>query len=167
MDELVVDFKAESLTLIGEMLTILEAIEGDASKFTQLEQYGQIVDRIMGASKSLALMDPKLKPMMEPIGKYTEVCKEVAYKGSQVPNNEALFNAVVGLLFDGAEMIKELVEGIGNNKSVAIKDAVNQTFLERLVWVTKQFGSNLRGTLDTGANKKTSEIEELLKKMGL
>lgn len=97
MDELVVDFKAESLTLIGEMLAILEAIEGDASKFTQLEQYGQIVDRIMGASKSLAMMDPKLKSMMEPIGKYAELCKEVAYKGSQVPNNEALFNAVVGL----------------------------------------------------------------------
>ncbi len=167
MNELVADFKKESQELVGKMLVILETIEGDSSRFAQLEQYGQIVDRIMGAAKSLALMEPDLKEVMQSIGEYSELCKEVAYKGSQVPNNEALFSAVVGLLFDGAESIDRMLSNIENQKFIDFKGALNKTFLDRLLWISKQFGANLRGTLDTTQNNSASEIEIILKKFGL
>ena len=52
MDEIVVDFKEESKELIGQLNQILAECEGNFDKRIRLEEYGQIVDRIMGVQKS-------------------------------------------------------------------------------------------------------------------
>ena len=51
-------FKEESLELIEELLEILESVEEDITQNERLEEYGQIVDRIMGAAKSFAASEP-------------------------------------------------------------------------------------------------------------
>lgn len=171
MDELIADFKSESKTLAGQLLEILEAIEGDYSQFRRLEEYGQIVDRIMGTAKSLAVGIPELQTILGPIGNYGELCKAVAYKGSQVANNAELYNIVVALLLDATEMMQEMIENMGSGK-IDLKSVLNATFVDRLRWLEQKFPAHLRasvgpGGASAGAGSATANLNDLLKSFGI
>jgi hypothetical protein len=177
MKEMISEFKDESKSLIEQMITILEEIEGDFNKKVQLENYGQVVDRIMGGAKSLVMaMDTSElieKEKMEKVGSYTELCKIVGYKGSQIESNQEFYNIVVALLLDATEMLDKLVENLGNNLRPNLKEVVSNTFLDRLRWVSQHFPANIRGSVavDKGVKKSATqsqeEIDALLKQMGL
>ena len=55
-----------------------------------MEQFGQIVDRVMGAAKSINAQE---------IGAFCELCKVIAYKASQT-KDDRLLEVVVSILFD-------------------------------------------------------------------
>lgn len=167
MDELLTEFQSEAKTLVGQLLAILEAIEGDYSQYKQLENYGQIVDRIMGTSKVLAGMVPELAKVMGTIGNYGELCKAVSYKASQVANNEGLYTVVVALLLDATEMLNEMISNLANHQKLDMKEFLSKTFLDRLQWVEKQFDAGLRGTLTSEGLGKQGSIADLLKALGV
>lgn len=165
MDELITDFQSESKMLTGQLMEILETIEGDYSQFKRLEEVGQLVDRVQGTAKSLAVGLPELAAPLEAIGKYGELCKAVAYKGSQVANNEQLFNIVVALLLDAAEMMDEMIASVNAAEALDFKKVLSNAFVDRLKWLEKQFPSHLRASVGTG--QTGGDINDILKSMGL
>ena len=167
MDELISEFQSESKTLIGQLIELLESIESDYSQYKRLEEYGNIVDRIMGAAKTMAEAMPGLKNSLDSIGQYSELCKTVSYKGSQVSNNESLYNVVVALLLDATEMLQDMVTNIGDHALVDVKKVLSKTFLDRLRWISQQFDENLRSSVDIKQKTNQASIEDLLKSLGI
>ncbi|MDZ4661893.1 MAG: hypothetical protein SGJ18_09790 [Pseudomonadota bacterium] len=169
MDEIVVDFKSESKKLVEEMMEILEEVDGQYVHRFMLENYGQLVDRIMGGAKNLALIVEKPDPI-EKIGKYAELCKLVGYKSSQVAE-EQLFTISVALLLDATEMLRDMIIFLETDKEVDVKGLLNNTFLDRLSWVATKFDESLRASvaINKGIAPKNSQdqIDALLKQLGI
>lgn len=163
MENLITDFQEESDGLLTQLLEILEGIEGDYTQVRRLEEYGQIVDRMMGAAKSLAMSDLDAQASLEIVGKYCELCKIVSYKASQVENNEGLYTVVVALLLDATEMLQEMVKGLDQG-TISANQFLPKTFLERLRWVTTQLPPDLRGSLNLSQSQES--IDSILKSMG-
>lgn len=166
MDEIISEFQSESKELVGQLIEVLETIEGHYSRYKELEGYGQMVDRIMGAAKSLALEPGDYKDTMEMIGRYAELCKIVSYKASQVGNNESLFNVVVALLLDATEALQEMILGLSKSSKINMKEVLTKTFLDRLRWVSEQFDANLRSSVGVAKTMSQNDIDQVLKSMG-
>ncbi len=167
MDEFLIDFQSESKTLVGQLLEILEAIESDYSQYKRLEEYGNIVDRIMGTAKTLAEAVPELKVVMDSIGSYGELCKAVSYKASQIADNRNLHTVMVALLLDATEMLQSMIDHIRDSKELDLKKVLSKTFLDRLRWASQQFDSSVRATLDYGDQNTQATINDLLKALGV
>ena len=163
MDEIITEFQSESEMLVGQMLELLESIEGEPSQVKRLAQYGQYVDRMMGTSKSLALAVPERQAQFSTIGTYCEICKQVGYKGSQITQNEELYNVVVALLLDATEMLQSMISALGV-QTVDLKSFLSETFLDRLLWVTQQFAPEVRGTV---ASVSKADLTHLLRSLGV
>lgn len=165
MDPLILEFQTEAQGLVSELTVILESIEDDYSQVSQLEKYGQIVDRIMGTAKTLIGEFPEIQASLQSIAQYAELCKIVSYKGSQVLHNENLFITVVALLLDATEMLSEMTKQLNTLQDLDAKKFLSVPFLDRLRWVSTQFESGLRSTVALG-NKPDQTIENLLKNLG-
>jgi hypothetical protein len=166
--EIVEEFLSESKVLITETLELLEGIEDDFSQVSKLADYGNNVDRIMGGAKNLALMAPA-DHALHMISDYAALCKAVGYKASQITDNEQFFNICVGLLLDATEVLTILLNNIDENTAV-LKKNIPENFIERLRWVSHQFSESYSASVGTGAapkKMKQSEIDDLLKKLGL
>lgn len=167
--EILKEFQNESKILIDKMISILETCEGDFSQVKGLEEFGQNVDRIMGAAKSLALLaDPD--HLIHKIADYSAICKAVGYKSSQIQDNEQFYDICVALLLDGTEVLRTMIDTLTSGKT-AVKELFSKTLLERLRWVSSVFSADIRGSVDVhkGEKKKLSQndIDDLLKKLGL
>jgi hypothetical protein len=151
------------------MTSILETCEGDYSQVKGLEEYGQNVDRIMGAAKSLALM-AKPDHLIHKIADYSAICKAVGYKSSQIQDNEQFYDICVALLSDGTEVLQAMIDNLTEGNAT-VKELFSKTFLERLRWVSSVFSADIRGSVDVHKGQKTklsqNEIDDLLKKLGL
>lgn len=170
MDEIVVEFKEESKKLVDEMMEILEEVDGQYIHRFMLENYGQLVDRIMGGAKNLALVAEKPDHIAK-IGKYAELCKLVGYKSSQV-QEEQLFTISVALLLDATEMLKDMLVHLETEKEVNIQGLLNNTFLNRLSWVATKFDESLRASVAVNkgvvtTKKSQDQIDVLLKQLGI
>ncbi len=169
MDEILVEFKDESKKLVDEMMEILEEVDGQFSHKFLLENYGQLVDRIMGGAKNLETMGLVQGPGVEKIGKYAELCKLVGYKSSQV-ESEQLFTVSVALLLDATEMLQAMITHFGTDQEVEVKSLLNATFLERLTWIATKFDEKLRGSVAVNkepSKKSQDQIDALLKQLGI
>ncbi|OQW48573.1 MAG: hypothetical protein A4S09_04025 [Proteobacteria bacterium SG_bin7] len=169
MDEILVEFKDESKRLVNEMAEILEEVDGQFSHKFLLENYGQLVDRIMGGAKNMATMGLAKGPGVEKIGKYAELCKLVSYKSSQV-DNEQLFTISVALLLDATEMLQEMINQFGTPQEVDVKSLLNATFLERLTWIATKFDEKLRASVAVNkepSRKSQDQIDMLLRQLGV
>ncbi|UOF02151.1 hypothetical protein [Bdellovibrio reynosensis] len=164
---IVEDFVDESKTLIPEMLDLLESIEGDFTQVLKLADYGNLVDRIMGGAKSLALMASE-DHALHMIADYSAVCKAVGYKASQITANKQFFNVCVGLLLDATETLEVLLENI-NQSTSELKQNIPEAFIERLRWVSSQFSEEYKSSVGAGSSQKMAQtdIDDLLKKLGL
>jgi hypothetical protein len=169
-NEILKEFQAESKVLIGQMTSILESCEGHFDQVKRLEDYGLNVDRIMGAAKSLGLAVEDPGHLIHKVADYSAICKAVGYKASQIKGNEQFYDICVALLLDGTEVLQEMVEALNDSK-FEIKELFSTTFLERLRWVSTQFGAEYRGSVDVHKQSRTRlnqvEIDDLLKKLGL
>lgn len=166
--EIVEDFVSESKSLIEELIELLESIEGDFSQVQKLADYGNNVDRIMGGAKSLALMAPP-DHALHMIADYAALCKAVGYKASQIEGNEQFFDICVALLLDATETLETLLGRI-HQEGRLLRETIPQAFIERLRWVSSQFGESVSASVGTGeapAKMNQSEIDDLLKKLGL
>lgn len=168
-DEILVDFQSEANTLLSELLEILETCEEDFSKVQELEGFGQRVDRIMGGAKSLALQYTDPDHLIHRIGDCAAICKIVGYKASQIKDQKNFYDICVALLLDATEMLEQLVAALTDSDSAKGKTLFTPAFVERLRWVSSQFGADVRASVDVnqGTNKlKQDEIDDLLKKLG-
>jgi citrate synthase len=170
--EIVEEFLNESKSLIEDLVELLESIEGDFSQVKKLADYGNNVDRIMGGAKSLALMAPP-EHAIHLIADYSALCKAVGYKASQINNNEKFYDICVAILLDATENLRELLNNIFEDVN-KLKEEIPEAFIERLRWVSQQFNESYSMSVGLGsadakdpAKMKQSEIDDLLKKLGL
>jgi len=167
--DIVKDFMLESKGIIQDLVDLLESVEGDFSQVSQLEGYGQKVDRIMGGAKSLALLVPQDHPL-HMVADYAALCKAVGYKASQIQGNPQFFDICVALLLDATETLSEWIENLGKDSAEDMKSSLTTTFLERLRWVSNQFGADVRSSVDANQKSKKmdqNEIDDLLRKLGV
>lgn len=172
MDEILLEFKEESKDLVEQLLDILDSAEEGYENRAQLEEYGQIVDRIMGGAKSVAMACESEMPSQ--IGAYAELCKIVGYKGSQISSDTNFYVVVVAFLQDATEMLEKMVEVTGTPKEQSIKELLSTTFLDRLKWISERFEEGLRASVATTADKKEAkdensqaDIDSILAQLGL
>lgn len=167
-NEILKDFLTESKKLTNEGLEILEKAEGDVTQVKSLEIYGNVVDRIMGGAKSIALLVPK-DHALHTVSDYAALCKAVGYKTAQVGDNEHFYNTCVALLIDATETLNLLLDNLDKTQD-EIKKSVPEAFIERVRWVSEKFNRDLRGSVDSmgasGKKLEQNEIDALMKKLG-
>lgn len=164
--ELLNGFLHEARQLTKQLLDILDELEDSPERVGDLANYGNLVDRVMGGAKSLAIMVPDTHAL-HVISDYSELCKIVGYKGSQILNNDRFFNIVVALLLDATETLSLLLERVDQPVSM-LRQSFSDTFIERLKWVSHQFGDGFSQTVQSKDNQKMTqnEIDKLMSKLG-
>ena len=169
--EIIEEFQIESRNLIDQLMNTLENCEGDFSQVLRLESYGQTVDRIMGGARSVSGQIAGGSQLIQQLGDYAAVCKAVGYKASQISGNLEFYNICVAFLLDSTAVRSELVDGISGRPEAELKDFISATFIERLKWVSNQFGEGVRASVDInkGLDQKMSQeqIDSLIQKLGL
>ena len=151
------DFYQESNTIIAESIELLEEMEGDFSQKESLKVFANKIDRIMGASASIAMMaepDHGLNLVTD----YTSLCKVVAYKAAEIQDNTKLYDVTVALLLDAVEALNVLIKKI-DLPMTELKKVISPNFIERLRWISEQFSKQT-------SLKAQSEIDDLMKKLG-
>ena len=111
MKEIVIDFCNEADALFDQLEGSLNILEDRSSKSEELEKFGQIIDRIMGAAKSIGAIE---------IATFCELGKLIGYKSSQI-KDVPLIEVVIAILFDSLHMLRKMILAIrdGNNNSMS------------------------------------------------
>lgn len=169
-NELLDSFIEESKAYFSDLIETLEQVEseiqGNFYDPAKLEHYGNLVDRVMGSAKNLALMAPA-GHAMHFIGDAAALCKVVSYKASKVKNNPQLINICVALLLDVTEILELILDDI-NQSAKTLQKRFPANFIERLRWASEQFDKSISGTVShTSSNQSQTEIDQLLKKLGV
>lgn len=167
-DEMLKDFATETNDLLKQMSAALEVVESDQTALNKLEEYGNLVDRIMGGAKLLAMSYPA-DHLTHVIGAVSEVCKAIAYKASQTHDNKELVSIVISFLWDATETIENLNKGL--EKGSVEKGQMTDMFLDRLRWIVGKFDENTRGTVGSTTGVKTAnpsiDVSNLMKSLGV
>ncbi|MFN8845935.1 MAG: hypothetical protein ACK5V3_13975 [Bdellovibrionales bacterium] len=159
------DFVQESLSLVDQCLELLETIEQDPSEVEKLSEFANLIDRVMGGAKSLAL-GASAEHALHLIGDYCAICKSVGYQGAKIQNNDQMYFITTALLLDAVEMIKVLFAKLEISGS-ELKKIFTTTFLDRLKWISFQFDEMEKKSRGSADKMQQNEIDELLKKLGL
>jgi hypothetical protein len=159
------DFVQESLSLVDQCIDLLEKIEQDPSEVEKLSEFANLIDRVMGGAKSLAL-GADSEHALHLIGDYCAICKSVGYQGSRIQNNDQLYSITTALLLDAIEMVKVLFAKLEVSRT-ELKKIFSTTFLDRLKWISFQFDEMEKKSRGQSDKMKQNEIDELLKKLGL
>ena len=159
MKEIVVDFCDEANSLFDQLEVSLNLLEEDPNNTKELEKFGQIIDRIMGAAKSIGATE---------IATFCELGKVIGYKSSQI-KEIPLIEVVVAVLFDSLEMLRKLIESLraGNDKSM--NKLNTKAFVTRLNWLSEKFKDIERSScaIEVKGNLNQNSIDELMKSLGL
>lgn len=160
MEEIVLGFTDEANGLYEQLIEILEDYE-DEPEQKKLEEFGQVIDRVMGAAKSIEA---------QRTGNFCELGKTISYKASQSMDNE-LLNIVVAVLFDTVEILQKINKSIITKKSEELPDIKLDRFSTRLRWLSDKFQNIERSSVaiaEPEAGKEDQKsIDELLQSLGL
>jgi len=137
MDEILEEFYLEAIAIIGELYEILATIESAPANYKELENFGQKVDRIMGAAKSLELNQ---------IGSISEFCKTISYKAAQSKNID-LSIVAVAFLFEAIEVMQEILENIKKNNQEDINPLTIKSTITRLDFMNKKLAHIQRSSV--------------------
>lgn len=168
--QILTEFQSESKRLLKEMIVILEDCGTGASPALRLEEYGNLVDRIMGGAKSISVvLSVKIHPIHK-VSDYAEVCKLVGYKTSQVRDHDAFFEICIALLLDATEVLQEMIVGLLKMNDEDVNNLITDKILDRLKWISHKFGDDGQGGGTSRPRKSRlnqKNIDDLLKKLGV
>ena len=164
--EILTDFKAESKALIEQMVEILESLEDNPNQVEKLQNYGNIVDRIMGGAKSIAL-EFESTHNIHKVGDYAALCKAVGYKASSAKSNVQMLEICIALLQDATEVLEKMIDGLSEKNEMVVDRLISKTFLDRLSWVSAQFKGDVKATVSSKDVNAVGDIDELMKKFGM
>lgn len=160
MAEIVDDFCKESEQIYDDLEVMLEDYE-DNSDPKKLEEFGQVIDRVMGAAKSVDATQT---------GMYCELGKTISYKASQ-SMDKALLDIVVAVLFDTVEILQIMNKNIALEKVEKVSGINLDTFATRLRWLADKFKDIQRSSVSIGVEEKNlgdqKSIDDLLADLGL
>lgn len=131
------DFRSETNGLLAELNEIVEKLEEEAAKSfpsALLEDFAQKIDRIMGAAKTLSLMEPGHLGLQR-IGKLGEICKHIGYKAAE-KSAIALIPYCTAFWADTIEVIGDLVKTVDDaEKNAEVARSFSQVLQKRLEWL--------------------------------
>lgn len=160
MKEIVDDFCAEADKLFVELENSLTAIEDDPTNTKELEKFGQVIDRVMGAAKSIGASE---------IATFCELGKVIGYKSSQV-KDVPLIEVVVAILFDSLELLKKMNQALREGNDKCMGKLNTKAFVTRLNWLSEKFKDIERAScaIETpNKNLSQTSIDDLMKSLGL
>ena len=124
--EIVQEFCSESRVLLRELGVLLEELELAPENFKALESFGQKIDRIMGAAKSLEFHQ---------MGLVSELCKTLSYKTAQNKNSD-LAIIVIAFFFEAVEIFNEMIANLEQNKSAELEPRKINPTIARLEFIS-------------------------------
>lgn len=167
MEEIVIGFCDESDELVDKLEDILDEYEDDNTNTDLLSEFGQIIDRIMGAAKSIGA---------EKVGQYCELGKIVSYKSSQT-NEMKLLDIVNAILSDTIDIVRSMILNIRTKKEETVDGISLEAFASRLKWLSEKFQHIDRASVavkeeagdtpDVQADNSQESIDKLLADLGL
>lgn len=157
MKEIVDDFCEESLELFDQLEQCLENVEDNPSEAQQLEKFGQVIDRIMGAAKSIGAEQTSL---------FCEMGKIIGYKSSQI-KDPAMIEVVVAILFDSVELLRKMIESLKKNKKEDLQSINTKAFATRLHWLADKFKDIKRSSIAFDEGEQDKSIDAFIKQLGL
>ena len=159
MKEIIVDFCSEAEALFDQLDQSLEILEEDPSNTPELEKFGQIIDRIMGAAKSIGASE---------IATFCELGKVIGYKSSQI-KDIPLIEVVVAVLFDTVHLLRKMITALKEGNDRSMGQLNTKAFVTRLNWLSAKFKDIERSSvaIDKKANLSQNSIDELMKSLGL
>lgn len=158
MKDIVADFCNESDKIYEQLIDLLEDYEDDPQQKT-LEEFGQVIDRVMGAAKSIEA---------HLTGQYCELGKSISYKASQSMDQE-LLTIVVAVLFDTVEILQSVSVNIRQNQEEKVENFNLERFGSRLRWLSEKFQHIQRASvaIEPTELKDQKSIDDLLTELGL
>ncbi len=162
MKDILTDFCREGRKQITQLNEHLFNLEDDLTDKAQLEKFGQVIDGMMGAAKSLEI---------KILGTFCELGKAIGYKASQI-EDEQLIAIVVAVLIDALGIIETLVGKLEKGETLEMKDISAEAFMTRLHWLSDKFKHIKRSSVALNEAKTDPEdlnnsINELIKQLGL
>ena len=157
MKEIVIDFCDESDRLFDQLEGHLTNLENDPKSGKDLESFGQLIDRIMGAAKSIGA---------DEIAKFCELGKLIGYKSSQV-KEVPLVEVVVGVLFDALHMLRKMNQSLRDGNDKCMNKLNTKAFGTRLTWLSEKFKDIERASCALDGNLSQNSIDDLMKSLGL
>lgn len=158
--ELLSAFCDESIELVNQLDSILTEIENGQSQYEKLENFGQVIDRIMGTSKTLQLSE---------ISTFCELGKTIGYKAGQSKDIQ-LLNVVVAVLFDTTFLLRKMVEESATGNQNILSSLNTKAFTSRLKWLSQKFTHIERSSVSASSDDQQlsqANIDDLLKDLGL
>ncbi len=152
MKELVEEFCDESDELLEQLRDILDNFEDDPTQSQYLEEFGQTIDRIMGAAQTMGVTN---------IGDLSQMGKIIGYKASQ-SSQQALQEVTAGVLFDLCDFLEVLLVNIREGESHS--DLNYETFQNRLQWLADKFKDIERSSCSIDGEGDGDDSEEAIKK---
>lgn len=133
-NEILNGFLEETRTLLNQLIEISDQFE-ETNNPALLENFGQIIDRIMGTAYTLELQE---------IGRFCELGKKISYKASQATDKK-LIELAGPILADAAEILQGMIEGLVKKERHPGK-ATLEAFGTRLRWFLEKFQDIERAT---------------------
>ena len=157
MKEIIIDFCDEAEKLFDQLEQSLELTEENPAVTKELEKFGQVIDRIMGAAKSIGANE---------IATFCELGKVIGYKSSQI-KDIPLIEVVVAILFDSLHMLRKMVTALreGNDRSMGKLNT--KAFVTRLNWLSAKFKDIDRASCAIEGNLNQNSIDDLMQSLGL
>ncbi len=160
MKEIVEDFCTEADSLFDTLENCLTIIEEDPTNTKELEKFGQVIDRIMGAAKSIGATE---------IATFCELGKVIGYKSSQI-KEIPMIEVVVAILFDSLHMLRKMNQSLREGNDKCMEKLNTKAFVTRLNWLSEKFKDIERASCAIEKrpnNLSQNSIDELMKSLGL
>lgn len=173
LDQEIVDgFREETNQLMQELTDVVEKLEIKTKEFPTklLEEFALKIDRIMGAAKTISLMEPNHQGLVR-MGSLAEICKRLGYKAAEI-KNPVVLPLFAAFWADVIEVIQDLIGVMHDDtKSDGISKAFGSVLQKRLEWLSKQI-TNLSPKIQAQeAQSKQAgvdfNLEDLLKDLGV
>jgi chemotaxis protein histidine kinase CheA len=157
MKEIVTDFCNEADSLFDQLEETLSLVEENPAQSKELEKFGQIIDRIMGAAKSIGAQE---------ISTFCELGKVIGYKSSQI-KDVPLLEVVVAVLFDSLHMLRKMNQSLREGHDQSMNKLNTKAFSTRLTWLSNKFKDIDRASCSFESNLDQNSIDDLMKSLGM
>lgn len=158
MKEIIIDFCDEAEQLFDQLQASLEKLEDNPNNTPELEKFGQVIDRIMGAAKSIGASE---------IATFCELGKVIGYKSSQI-TDVPLIEVVVAVLFDSLDLLRKMILALKSGNDKVMGQLNTKAFVTRLKWLSDKFKAIERSSVAIDKNNLSQgSIDELMKSLGL
>lgn len=135
-EDIIRDFQSESRVVLGELQIVVAKLDDAApAEVPQLlSDFAQKIDRIMGAAKTLSMMDPSHMGLTL-LSKLSETCKSLGYKAA-AKNDPALTPHLAAFWEEVLEVVEALLDKV-NDPAASNQIATEQgkTVVGRLDWI--------------------------------